>query len=54
MYLKKDMKYTRIEAVNKGVFSTRIPRNQAVKICLVPNRKKMFNEAIRNDLIAIG
>lgn len=49
------MEYTKIEAVNKGICSTKIPRNQTLRIYLVPNREKMFNEAMRRtDLTAIG
>lgn len=52
---KKSVKFTKIEAVNKGIGSARIPRNQAPKICLVPNRKRIFNEAMRRtDLAPIG
>lgn len=53
--LEKSVKYTKIEAVNKGIGSAGIPRNQAPRICLVPNRKKIFNEAMRRpDLTPIG
>lgn len=56
LYLfEKNMKYTKIEVGNKGICSTRIPRNQAERTCLVPNRKKMFNEAMRRtDVTPVG
>lgn len=53
--LEKSVKYIKIEAVSKGIGSARIPRNQALRIYLVPNRKKIFNEAMRRtDLTPVG
>lgn len=38
--LEKSVKYTKIEAVSKGIGSARIPRNQTLRIYLVPNWKR--------------
>lgn len=51
---KKPHEIYKMEPVDKGICSTRIPRNQTVRI-FVPNRKKMFNEAMRRtDLTPTG